>query len=100
MFRGTTPTHTFEVDMITDLIKTIKITYYQNDKEILVKRTEDCSIQDGIIQTKLSQEDTFLFNGNMPVMIYIRVLTIYGDAMITEPVIMAVRQCLDDEVLV
>lgn len=100
MFRGTTPTHTFEVDIDTNLIKTVKITYYQNDVEILVKRTEDCTVGAGIIQTKLSQEDTFLFNGNMPVMIYVRVLTINGDALITEPVVAAVRQCLDDEVLV
>ena len=99
MFRGTTPTHTFEVDIDTDLIKTIKITYYQDDEEILVKRTEDCTIKDGIIQTKLSQEDTFLFIGNVPVMIYIRVLTTNDDAIITEPIVIAVRQCLDDEVL-
>lgn len=99
MFRGTTPTHTFEVNIDTSLIKEVKIAYYQDDIEVLVKRTEDCTMQDNIITTQLSQEDTFLFTGNMSASIYIRVLTHTGEALITEPIFMAVRKCVDDEVL-
>ena len=100
MFRGTTPTHTFEIDIDPSLIKTLKITYYQNEEEILVKRTEDCEIKENVISTRLSQEDTFKFKGNSTVTIIIRVLTTGDDALITEPVFIAVRKCLDDEVLV
>lgn len=99
MFKGTTPTHIFNVSIDTSLIKEVKITYSQRDKEILVKRTEDCTIGDGAISTRLSQEDTFLFEGNMLVTIQLRVLTTSGDALITEPIMMGVGKCLDDEVL-
>ena len=100
MFKGSTPTHTFDVSIDTSLIKEVKITYSQKDKEILVKRTNDCTIDEGQITTRLSQEDTFLFEGNMIVTIQVRVLTTGGDALIAEPIMMAVGKCLDDEVLV
>lgn len=100
MYKGTTPTHTFGVAIDTSLIKEVKITYSQRDKEILVKRTEDCEISEGVITTRLSQEDTFLFEGNMIVTIQLRVLTLGGDALIAEPIMMAVGKCLDDEVLI
>ena len=100
MLKGTTPLHTFEIDLDTNDIKTIKITYSQKDKEVLVKRTENCSFGDGIISTKLSQEDTFAFIGDSLVTIQIRILTKGGDAIAAEPIVMSVRECLDDEVLV
>lgn len=100
MFKGTTPTHIFEIPMDTSLIKEVKITYSQNDEEILVKRTDDCAIEDGIISTRLSQEDTFLFAGNTFVTIQIRILTTGNDALACEPLMVSVGKCLDDEVLV
>lgn len=100
MFKGTTPTHTFNVSIDTSLIKEVKITYSQKDAEILVKRTEDCTISDGAITTRLSQEDTFKFEGNTIVTIQVRVLTTGGDALMAEPIMMTVGKCLDDEVLV
>ena len=101
MFKGTTPKHTFEVDTDTSNIKEVKIIYSQNDKEVLCKRTTDCTIEPGIISTRLTQEDTFKFVGNTCVSIIIRALTFGGDALITEdPIIVSVRECCDDEVLV
>lgn len=99
MYKGTTPTHMFNVPIDTSIIKEIKITYSQRDEEVLVKRTEDCTISEGLITTKLSQEDTFRFEGNMIVTIQMRILTLGGDALIAEPIMMAVGKCLDDEVL-
>lgn len=100
MFKGTTPTHKFNVSIDTSFIKEVKITYSQRDKEILVKRTDDCTIGDGAIATRLSQEDTFLFEGNMLVTIQLRVLTLGGDALVSEPIMTGVGKCIDDEVLV
>jgi hypothetical protein len=101
MYQGTTPLHTYEIDDLdTTLIKTIKITYTQNEKEILVKRTEDCTITPGKISTKLSQEDTFLFDGDSLVTIQLRILTHEGDALRTDSIILSVDECLDNEVLV
>lgn len=99
MFKGTTPTHTFNVSIDTSLIKEVKITYSQKDKDVLIKRTKDCTIDEGTISTRLSQEDTFLFEGNTMVMIQLRVLTSGGDALVAEPVMMTVGKCLDDEVI-
>ena len=99
MRKGTTPTHVFEIDFDTAKIKTIKITYLQRDQEILVKRTEDCVIEEGRIYTKLSQEDTFMFEGDCLVTIQLRILTMSGDALAAEPVVVSVKECLDEEVL-
>ena len=100
MFKGTTPTHIFEVAIDTSSIKEVKITYSQRDQEVLVKRTEDCTIDSETISTRLSQEDTFLFEDNTLVTIQLRVLTTGGDALIAEPIIISVGKCLDDEVLI
>ena len=101
MFKGTTPTHTFEVeDIDTSSIKEVKIIYSQKDREILEKKTKECTIQDGKISTKLSQEDTFKFESNTLVSIQIRVLTKGGDALISDLIMTGVGKCLDDEVLV
>lgn len=100
MVPGTTPTHTFELEKDIGPIKTIKITYSQKDKEILVKRTADCTIGDGIISTRLSQEDTFLFEENSTATIKLRILTAEGDAVSAETIIICVGECYDKEVLV
>ena len=99
MYKGTTPTHSFNIGFDTSLIKTVKITYSQKDREVLVKRTEDCTLEGNVISTKLSQEETFLFEGSCFVTIQIRVLTAGEDALVAEPIIMSVGKCLDEEVL-
>lgn len=100
MFKGTTPTHTFNIPLEASSIKTVKITYVQRDKEVLVKRTEDCTIEDGKIKTKLTQEDTFKFEHNTIVTIQLRVLTTDGDALASDLIMTSAGKCLDDEVLV
>ena len=99
MFKGTTPTHTFEVDIDTSLIKEVKITYSQNDREVLIKKTCDCTIKNGIITTQLSQENTFLFECLTPVTIQVRVLTLGGEALTSDLIKEPVGKCLDAEVL-
>lgn len=100
MYRGGTPTHTFNVSIDTSLIKDVKITYSQDYKVILSKRTSDCQIKDGKIVTTLSQEDTFLFDGSKFVSIQLRVVTLGGDVIPSNIIVKSVGDCLDDEVLV
>ena len=100
MLRGTTPTHNFDVDIDTAIIKELKITYSQKDIEVLSKKMRDCTILQNRIVTRLSQEDTFLFECNQVVNIQMRVLTTSGDVLISEIMRMSVGRCLDDEVLV
>lgn len=100
MFRGTTPTHIFNVSIDTSTIKEVKITYAQNNEVVLVKRTKDCTIEEGKIKTTLSQEETFSFDCTSRVTIQVRVLTEDGSALISETIMRVVSECLDDEVLV
>lgn len=101
---GTTPTHVFEVDEIgkeipVDLIKALKITYKNDYRFILKKDKEDCVITSGKIKTKLSQEETFLFDFKSPISIQIRILTENGDCFATDVITVSADECLDDEVL-
>lgn len=99
MRKGGTPTHTFNLGIDTSLIKEVKITYSQDGKVILTKKSSDCQIEEGKVVTKLSQEDTFLFDGSKFVNIQLRVLTLEGDVLPSEIFTRSVAECLDDEVL-
>lgn len=100
MVKGTTPKHIFRVKIDTTLIKTVKITYSQDNKVVLSKRTEDCTLENGAIIARLAQEDTFLFDCNSLVTIQVRVLTFGGDALRSKSIVKSVDECFDDEVLV
>jgi hypothetical protein len=101
MIRGTTPTHTFTVDIDPDAIKIkeVKVLYAQADELILCKRTEDCLINGNAIQTTLTQEDTFKFDCKKTVQIQIRALTTDGQLLSTDIMTTTVSKCLDNEVL-
>ena len=99
MFKGTTPTHIFEIPIDISLIQEVKITYSQEGEEILVKRLADCTLSDGKVSTRLTQEDTFKFDSSFGVSIQIRILTVNGDALISNVITKSVGECLDDEVL-
>ena len=99
MFKGTTPTHTFNLPFDSSLIKEIRIIYSQKGKVVLKKTTDECTIEDSAVKTKLSQEDTFQFKGNVPVSIIIRVLTQGNDAIRSLPIVRSVAELCDDEVL-
>lgn len=101
MYRGTTPTHVFQLSIDTNELKEVKINYSQNGKLVLCKRLCDCEISDGKLTVKLTQEDTFLFECTTAVTIQLRVLTRGGDALISLPMKRTLGECLaDDEVLV
>jgi hypothetical protein len=100
MFKGTTPTHTFNLPFDSSLIKEIRIIYSQKGKVVLKKATDECTIEGITVKTKLSQEDTFQFKGNVPVSIILRVLTQGNDAIRSLPIVRSVAELCDDEVLV
>jgi hypothetical protein len=100
MIRGTTPTHTFTLPFDTGLIKTILITYKQNNNIKLQKWTNECEFLGDTVSVKLSQEDTLQFEGNIPVQIQIRVLTFSGDATASDVMRVRCEDVLYDGVLV
>lgn len=100
MIKGTTPTHTFEIPFDTSLIKTVKIIYVQDDEIVLCKKNNEITIKDGVIEVKLSQEDTFLFDCQKPVKIKIRILSSGGEALVSQTFNEVIEDCYDNEVLV
>ena len=101
MIKGTTPMHTFGVPSYFDVngIKSLEITYAQDDNALFVKGLSDCEINGQDISTKLTQEETFLFDVEKPVQIQIRILTIYGDVVSSDIILTMAKKCLDNEVL-
>lgn len=99
MRRGTTPIHEFDVPFEKADIKSAKIVYSQEDQVILCKKTHDCSVEDGRITVRLSQEETLRFNCNKTVQIQVRILTLNDDAFTSDPITVLVSECLDGEVI-
>lgn len=99
MRQGTTPTHTFEIPMEKAMIKSAKVVYKQGDKIILCKTANDCSIEDGKITIRLTQEETLSFQCEKNVYIQVAILTQGGDAMRSDVMRVTVDQCLDGEVI-
>ena len=100
MMPGTTPIHLFNLPFDTDMVDKVKITYLQNDKEVLTKTKADCALDGNTVSVTLTQEDTFRFNSKKEVEIQIRVLTLGGEVLGSIPVKVGVSKCLDNEVLV
>lgn len=96
---GTTPTHQFVLPFDTELIKAVEIVYSQGSEIILKKTEADCTMQDKIVQTTLSQEDTFKFTSEVCVDVQIRVLDKNGTAYSSDIMRVSCRKCLSDEVL-
>lgn len=97
--RGTTPIHLFRLPFDASLIKSVKITYSHDKTPVLVKETEDCTLQSNIISVKLTQEETLLFENNWLVDIQLRVLLENGDALRSDVFHRFTGVLLDEEVL-
>ena len=97
--RGSTPTHIFEIPFDTEIVKKVRITYAQNDEEILSKKTEDCTIVGNEVITELTQAETLLFNHSYPVQIQIKVLDVNDKIHTSDVIVKSVKKCLNEEVL-
>lgn len=101
MTRGTTPIHTFYLeDYNTNIISKIRILYAQNDKNILIKEEKDCIFEENTITTKLTQEETYLFDDKQIVQIQLHILTTTNESLVSDIERVKVEKCLDTEVLV
>lgn len=100
MTRGSTPTHVFTLPFGAETVKTVEITYAQNEAIKLQKTNADCVLEGNAVSVKLTQEDTFKFDEKPLVEIQIRVLTLGGDVIPSDIMYTTVKRCLSDEVLV
>ena len=99
MIQGTTPTHTFNLDIDTSLISKIRISYEQNGKIVLFKERKDCEITANAITVKLTQEETLKFDAPGNVRIQLHVVTPSGESIATMPMSVPVYILLDKVVL-
>lgn len=97
--RGTTPTHEFVIPFETDIIATLRISYVQDDEELIVKREGECNLADKTISVTLTQEETFKFDCEKPVEVQIRILTKGGEALGNDIIYLGVGKSLNNEVL-
>ena len=99
MRRGTTPTHTFTLPFDAEIIKSVKVTYVQDGKQVLAKKNPLVQLNGNTATLKLTQEETLMFSDETDVEIQIRILTTGGDTLGSYPMRIPVLCCLDDEVL-
>ena len=99
MIQGTTPTHRFNIPLDASIIQRVKVTYAQSGKVLLVKEDAECRVEGGVIELKLTQEETLLFDEFSSVQIQVRVLTTGGDALASDVIRVPCGAILDKEVL-
>ena len=99
MTRGTTPTHIFNIPIDGNTIKTVRITYKQQEVTRLEKTEADVEITTGAIKLRLSQEDTLAFVENIPVQVQVKVLIGDGTVLASHIKSLPVGKVLNEEVL-
>ena len=100
MVQGTTPTHSFTLPFPTESIKAVRIIYAQNDKPIIVKNTDDCTLQDNTVSVRLSQTETLSISADNIYFVQVRVVDRAGNSFVSKPIGRTVIKCYDGEVLV
>ena len=99
LYQCTTPTHTFKLPIELTSKAKIRLTYKQDDKIVITKKTEDFVLDGEIISCKLSQDETLSLDHNKKVKIQLHVLTEEGTALISPPWYKKVGECLAGEVI-
>lgn len=96
---GTSPVHIFTIPLKKDAVKEVEITYHQEGKEIINKKTADCVITDNSVSATLTQEETFLFNSDLIVEVQLRVLSYGNEPFVSDIFTVRCVKCLFSEVL-
>lgn len=99
MIQGTTPTHIFSLPVDASAVKELRIIYAQKEKPVLVKTTQDCTLEDKAATVRLTQQETFAFDRAYDVEIQLRLLTWGDDALASEIIRTTVGGCLGNEVM-
>jgi hypothetical protein len=98
MFRASTPTQKFTFEFnVNQFVDKILITYKQ-DKIVLEKTLEDCTIDGNSISYTLTQEETNLFSANS-VRIQVRLKSKNGKVLTSKTYLVPVEDVLNAEVL-
>ena len=84
MKRGTTPTHTFSVDVDLTSATAIYLTYKQGNQTIVERDNTEMTVTAESIQVKLTQEETLAFNSAANIQIQIRAVFSDGTAIASD----------------
>lgn len=99
MTRGTTPTHIFNLPILTSVIKELRITYAQMGRTILDKRLEDVRLEESSIRLTLTQDETLKFAQTCPAICQIKLLTNDGAVLASGMQDIHIDGVLNEEVL-
>lgn len=98
MIIGTTPTHEFVIPSELTQFNEIHIIYAQNDKIVLLKTKENCTIEKNKISVQLTQDETFRFDPDKDVEIQLRLLI--GREVLSSGIVkVKCQKCLETEIL-
>jgi DNA helicase TIP49 (TBP-interacting protein) len=96
---GTNPWYIYKLPFDTSEVAKARLLIKQRDG-LKIKMTETDAVMEGnVIRFRLSQEDTFRLNAQLPAERQLRIKTKAGDLFKTKPVTYSLNRCLDMEVL-
>ena len=99
MRQGSTPTFRFKVPFEKKSISKARILFGYGNVLILKKEASDLKISDNLIETTLTQEETFLFIPDSEADVIVRVLTHEAKAFVSNGLKTIVEGIMDKEVL-
>lgn len=100
MIRGTTPTHYFGIPISKERVKNIRVTYRQDNRNILDMGIDRFEIVGNKAKVTLSQQETFAFTAGIKAKVKIRVLSTEGVLFSNRrPIMINVYESYNNEVL-
>lgn len=100
MYRGTTPTLTFNIDADVSEIKSLTMTFSQGGKIVYTKQLFDCDVieENNSIVVKLTQEETLQLEPNKDLHIQLKV-EIDENVYVSKYLSTYVNDILDEEII-
>lgn len=99
MNRLTTPHFIFTLPFETSQVKCLRVYFQQSGELVLEKKTENCEMDGSDIKLRLTQEETAQFDCTKYARIQLHILTVDGEAMVSDVYSVDVGECLGREVI-
>ena len=97
--RGGTPTVVFNVAIDLTTAVVLYVSYYQNNRKVLEKPLEECTVTEKTVTNKLSQAETLKFREEYDVEMQIRARLEDGSAPISKVITTTVSRLLKPGVI-
>ena len=100
MRRGTTPRYKIKLPFdIKTVVSDLRVTFEQENVEVLTKKLEDCTVDRDILSVWLTQEETLSFNANILVKVQVKILEHDGNVVSHQPRLESCKEILNEEIL-